>query len=500
MAIYRKQYTVPVPRGAEFFNRGGQRHARWTDRYGRRRTARVTQGRDGTDRLILETNTLLVKFRDAAGVVHEVSSGCRTKTAAEGVQADLRQRTELVRAGVLTQAEDTASRHTGTPAPAHVDAYLEHLALHASPTHVLNVRRQLHRLLTECGFARMADLRGDALERWLGQRRREGMAGRTANTYLAAARAFATWCVEGGRLQADPFIRLRKADEHSDPRHQRRALTEEEVGRLLTVACLRPLAEYGRLPERVTPAPTENKRSNWRRAQLTYDSIRVAAERGRAALAGSPRFIELLERRGRERALIYRTLLLTGLRKGELASITIGQLELDSRPAVLHLAAADEKSRRGTAIPLRDDLAAGIREFLGNRAAIPFKVGRTMRETRMELDTAAPLFEVPNALWRILNRDLAAAGIQKRDARGRVIDVHAMRHTFGTYLCRAGVPLRTAQAAMRHSDPKLTANVYTDPALLDIAGAINSLPRLPAGSVPLAGSGAAGNASDGTNG
>ena len=46
-------------------------------------------------------------------------------------------------------------------------------------------------------------------------------------------------------------------------------------------------------------------------------------------------------------------------------------------------------------------------------------------------------------------------------------------------ISKGGVPLRTAQAAMRHSDPKLTANVYTDPRLLDVAGALEVLPDLP---------------------
>ena len=32
---------------------------------------------------------------------------------------------------------------------------------------------------------------------------------------------------------------------------------------------------------------------------------------------------------------------------------------------------------------------------------------------------------------------------------------------------------------MRHSDPKLTANTYTDPELLDVAGALDALPLLP---------------------
>lgn len=36
---------------------------------------------------------------------------------------------------------------------------------------------------------------------------------------------------------------------------------------------------------------------------------------------------------------------------------------------------------------------------------------------------------------------------------------------------------------MRHSDPSLTANVYTDTKLLDVAGAVAILPDLPFNSV-----------------
>ena len=38
---------------------------------------------------------------------------------------------------------------------------------------------------------------------------------------------------------------------------------------------------------------------------------------------------------------------------------------------------------------------------------------------------------------------------------------------------------RTAQAAMRHSSIDLAMNVYTDPQLLDVAGALDALPELP---------------------
>jgi len=89
-----------------------------------------------------------------------------------------------------------------------------------------------------------------------------------------------------------------------------------------------------------------------------------------------------------------------------------------------------------------------------------------------------PLFNVPDGLVRILDRDMRAAEIPKVDDRGRVLDAHALRTTFGTLLSKGGVSLRTAQEAMRHSDPKLTANVCTAPKLLDIAGVLGALPML----------------------
>jgi hypothetical protein len=75
--------------------------------------------------------------------------------------------------------------------------------------------------------------------------------------------------------------------------------------------------------------------------------------------------------------------------------------------------------------------------------------------------------------------DFRLAGIPKRDERGRTVDVHALRHTFGTLLSKGGVTPRTAQAALRHSDVNLTMNTYTNPKLLDVAGAMEALPALP---------------------
>jgi integrase len=208
---------------------------------------------------------------------------------------------------------------------------------------------------------------------------------------------------------------------------------------------------------------------------LAFDTIDEAAERATQALAGNHDLIVRLRRVGRERALMYKTLVLTGLRKGELASLTTGQLELEGRVPYAVLDPADEKNRKGSNIPLRADLAAELSSRMTERLEETRQDARRGgRPIPARLPASTPLFNVPSGLARILDRDLVAAGIPKR----RVLDVHALRVTFGTHLCAAGVPLRTAQAAMRHSKPELTANIYTDPKLLDVVGAINALPPL----------------------
>lgn len=265
-------------------------------------------------------------------------------------------------------------------------------------------------------------------------------------------------------------------------------MTEGELARLLKVARLRPLAEFGRGTVKAAGAdkPDDPKsRATWQRNPLTWATLDAATEAGRKALHKRPDYIGELERRGRERALLYKCLVLTGLRKGELASLTVGQCELDGPTPHITLNAADEKNREGNAVPLRADLAADLSRHLAGRLEAAQRAAKAAsRPTPAQLKPTEKLLYVPTGLVRILNRDLEAAGIPKRDDRGRTLDVHALRTTFGSLLSRAGVSLRTAQAAMRHSDPSLTANVYTDPRLLDVSGAVKSLPELPLDDAP----------------
>src|SRR5207245_2572956 len=73
--------------------------------------------------------------------------------------------------------------------------------------------------------------------------------------------------------------------------------------------------------------------------------------------------------------------------------------------------------------------------------------------------------------------DLKAAGISgEKDAQGREVFFHSLRHTLGTNLGRGGVPVRVAMEMMRHSDMRLTNVTYTDAAQLPMVEALERLP------------------------
>ena len=469
--VFRKAWTAPLPPGAEIIVQRGKRLARYQLRSGKVRTAEVFTAADGRVRIRGETKAYIAKFRDAAGFWIERPTGCTDETAARAVLAQLERRTELVRAGVLTPEEDAASKHGAESVDTNLDAWRDHLRLKGSTEHwYTQARRRVARVTNDRGVKRLRDFTAATVERWLRDQADTGMSAGTRNGYRQACVTFVNWCVRAGRLTHNPLLAVAVADQRADTRRQRRALTEEELARLLDAAQRRPLADA-----------------------LT---VRRGEAKGQAQANVSAATRENLLRIGRERALIYKTLVLTGLRKGELASITVGQVDLVGRVPHLLLNARDEKNRRGSEIPLRTDLAADIRAWLADRLAW---AQQAARDAEQPIPAALPsdeaLFDVPDGLIRIFDRDLVFAGlarIEKRggkevvvkiDDRGRTIDIHALRHTFGTHLSKAGVPLRTAQAAMRHSDPSLTANVYTDPKLLDVAGAVASLPDLPLGGV-----------------
>jgi len=454
-SVFKKTFTKPLPAGAELLIVKGERIAKWKTAKGKSQSATVIVGRDGNDRITATAATYTAKYRDGQGRLREVATGCRDVTAARRRLSDLEKRADQVRSGIRSIAEDSVVDHQTTPLMMHVEDYLRSQTTKGrSKVSIKNTRARLKRIAADkrndgmggCAFRTLADLNATTLEAWLEAQRAVGMSAGNSNEFRQAMIGFSNWCAKPGvgRLTANPFVGVSVADANADCRRKRRSLTEIELERLLTSARRRPI--------------------------LDAQTIRRGRNKGKPLAKLRPEIRTELERVGRERELIYKTLLLTGLRKNELATLTVGQLDLDGATPHLQLVAANEKNREGNAISLRADLVADLRVWLAERC--PPKSAKDL------------IFNVPKGMLRILNRDLALAGIPKKDERGRTVDIHAMRHTFVTLLSKGGVAPRTAQAAARHSDIRLTMQTYTDPKLLDVRGALDSLPSLPLGRAP----------------
>ena len=381
-----------------------------------------------------QTKKWYIEYRDANGELQRVP-GFRDKKATTQRAAELERSAERQAAGVIDAESLDFAEKLRLPIEAHTDAYERHLTVAGvTPKHLYETMRRLRRVLEACKFNRLADIQADPFRSWCAQQLRLKMSPRTVNTYLSSLRAFVRWCVSDRRMPADPLDVLTKAEEKRDVRRVRRALTEDEICRLLVAAAERPLQEA-----------------------LT---IRHGPRKGKLKAKIRPEIFERLVRLGCERALIYKSLILTGLRKGELARLRWSDLHLDEPNPWLQVRAEIAKNARSAALPIRADLVAELKAW------------------KTTAGDEGRVFTVPAGIDRIFKRDLIAAKIPAKDADGRVVDVHALRHTTASYLAAAGVAPRTAQALMRHSDIRLTLGTYSDPQMLDTAAALDALPKM----------------------
>lgn len=159
-----------------------------------------------------------------------------------------------------------------------------------------------------------------------------------------------------------------------------------------------------------------------------------------------------------DRKAIYLTAVYTGLRHSELGALQWGDLRLEAEKPFVQVRAAITKNDKSVVMSLHDDVVTALQAL------------------RMPDATESdPVFPHMPRIERF-RRDLKKAGISYIDERGRVGDFHSLRKTFCTNLARAGVASRVAMSLMRHSDRRLTDEVYTDENLLGTGSAVEALP------------------------
>ena len=155
--------------------------------------------------------------------------------------------------------------------------------------------------------------------------------------------------------------------------------------------------------------------------------------------------------------LLYQTATFTGLRLGELMGLVWGNVNLNDKQPHIHVPAHLTKNKLQAIVPLHPEL---VKAFEQESAS------RTMT------DKIFPQRAKPHQTFL---RHRKKAGVQSVDEMGRILDFHSFRYTFATKLAKQGISQRLTQELMRHSDPRLTANLYTDVSHLPTFEAVQNL-------------------------
>lgn len=247
-------------------------------------------------------------IKDATGKRKRVPL-CEDKTAAKAMLADLIRHQDRATAGITARPV--------WPLAASVDDWRASMrAGGAKERHVRLASQRVARAFA--GLERVDEITGSVAERYLVALQEQGLSIQTRNHYLASLRAFCNWCVREGRLPTNPLAKLRRGNAATDRRHDRRALSDEEFGRLLAAA---------------------NK-----------------SEQRIHGLAGP------------DRAMLYATAAATGFRVGELAALRPSSFRLEEETPLVVCRASYAKNGKVAYQPLPPTIVAPLRAYLAGRA------------------------------------------------------------------------------------------------------------------------------------
>jgi integrase/recombinase XerC len=275
-----------------------------------------------------------------------------------------------------------------------VGAFVRHLELerHLSRHTVTAYRTDLAHLATflERGGRSLLDADHETLRRFLAQQHALGYARSSISRRVGAIRTFYRWALADGRIGGDPSALL---------------------GRPKVVS---------RLPTVLRPAEAD---------ELIAETFRPAAEDDPVEAAVALRDRAILE-------LLYGS----GLRVGEVASLTRGSVDLDgARVSVMGKGA---KERR---VPLSDPAVDAL--------------DRWLRDGRRVLATAPTEALFVNRKHKPMSaRDVRGMvdGYAGGVLPGRRVGPHTLRHSFATHLLEGGADIRAVQELLGHSSVATT--------------------------------------------
>jgi integrase len=302
-SIIRVWKTIPMPPGATVGRNGV---VTWKIR-GKKRTGKLS----GTDRVSMQVDTWTAKFTDETGKVRCVPTKTTNRSVAEKLLAQYEKEVDRIRTGVTTREELDRAQFKHTPLDDLIEQYrTKMIADGTTANHIADALRKITTLFSFCEIDSLAQLRREAIERWIANevKTKERTAG-TINSYVTALKSFILYLTDIDILTNNPLKGIRRLNEELDRRKKRRAMTKVEVERLLA-----------------------------------------------ATACGVPRKVG----RPDERVLIYQLLLGTGLRSTELSLLTPSQIDFER--CLLRVEAFKTKNKKADVLPMRPDLVQSLKE------------------------------------------------------------------------------------------------------------------------------------------
>ena len=283
------------------------------------------------DGKVVKSNEYTVQFKDMSGVWRRVTAfvdKSASKQLDQGIQrlVDIRQVNGLLEAtdnqfleacpthvllklvdwGIIDKHRIAAKKVVDE----QIEDWITHLkSKNSTKKHVKEMAGYVKRTLDQCKWDRVSDINGDDFNALMVTLMDRGRSLSLLNHYIRAMKCFCNWLHSERRIIENPFKLIQKYNEQTDRRRYRRALTIDELGKLVGAA------DAGGVVHSMT---------------------------------------------GATRGLLYLMAAFTGLRWSELRSLRRMDIDLTTEPAAVTIRASMSKNRKLERLPLRPELVTRL--------------------------------------------------------------------------------------------------------------------------------------------
>jgi integrase len=296
--------TLPMPAGAKIGRNGT---VTWLAK-GKKKTGKMSSI---PGRVTVQSDMWTAQFTDEHGKMQRISTKTTIRSVAEKLLVQYQTEVDRIRTGVATREELSKAHFRHVTLKEALEQFRTKMIADGSTTkHIKGTFSRILRMCSETKIEALTDIRREAVERWIANEiQKKVFSPRTINGYLTAIKSFAQYLADIELLSKHPLKSFPKLNESIDPRKRRRAMTADEVARLLQVAA------------------SDTNTEKWKSG---------------------------------ERVLIYRLLLGTGLRSTELSLLLPNQIDFER--CRLTIEAAKTKNKKSDVLPIecRGSIAAEL--------------------------------------------------------------------------------------------------------------------------------------------